>query len=219
MPVNNPNQEYRTREEYKRAKAEELQRKKDADKRAKDEDQRTREQEKRAKDEERRKKDADKRARVEEQKRTREDDKRTKDEERKRTHEDDRRAKDEHQRNQEVAPKSEKKVNRPIQQEITEEPRQNPQVKASETTQSREAHRSKETKDSPEKTEAPPKYQRVRIRLIPIWLRLVLLVVFAFISVTLGAIVGYGMIGGGNVSDVFQQSTWTHIVDLVDKGK
>ncbi|MEH7545910.1 MULTISPECIES: DNA-directed RNA polymerase subunit beta [Bacillaceae] len=71
-----------------------------------------------------------------------------------------------------------------------------------------------------EKTDSAPAPQankRVRIRLIPIWLRLVLLVVSVFICVTAGAAVGYGMLGGGDVGDVFKGSTWTHIMDLVDK--
>ena len=61
--------------------------------------------------------------------------------------------------------------------------------------------------------------KRVRIRLIPIWLRIVLLVVFMFVSVIAGAVVGYGMLGGGKAADVFKESTWTHIIDLVNKEK
>lgn len=61
------------------------------------------------------------------------------------------------------------------------------------------------------------KQERVRIRLIPIWLRLVLLVVFVFISMMAGAVVGYGVLGNGKAADVFKESTWTHIIDLVGK--
>jgi len=71
-----------------------------------------------------------------------------------------------------------------------------------------------------EKTSAAPVHnadKRVRIRMIPIWLRLVLLVASVMICVMAGAAVGYGMLGGGNVGDVFKESTWTHILDLVDK--
>lgn len=80
------------------------------------------------------------------------------------------------------------------------------------------------TKD--EKTAAKPKQpnsaaqkgkERVRVRLIPIWLRLVLLVVFVFVSLTAGAVVGYGVLGNGKAADVFKESTWTHIRDLIDK--
>ncbi|MGG3469516.1 DNA-directed RNA polymerase subunit beta [Neobacillus pocheonensis] len=73
------------------------------------------------------------------------------------------------------------------------------------------------TKD--EKTAAKPQKgkERVRVRLIPIWLRLVLLVVFVFVSLAAGAVVGYGVLGNGKAADVFKESTWTHIRDLIDK--
>ena len=60
---------------------------------------------------------------------------------------------------------------------------------------------------------------RIRVRLIPIWLRLVLLLVMIAASMTAGALVGYGAIGGGKAIDVFKPSTWTHIRDLVEKEK
>ncbi|XJZ27115.1 DNA-directed RNA polymerase subunit beta [Bacillota bacterium Lsc_1132] len=60
---------------------------------------------------------------------------------------------------------------------------------------------------------------RIRVRLIPIWLRIVLLLVMIVVSITSGALVGYGAIGGGKATDVFKASTWTHIRDLVEKEK
>jgi hypothetical protein len=59
--------------------------------------------------------------------------------------------------------------------------------------------------------------KRVRIRLIPIWLRIVLLVLFTGASLIAGAAIGYGVLGGGNAGDVLKESTWTHILDLVEK--
>lgn len=59
--------------------------------------------------------------------------------------------------------------------------------------------------------------KRVRIRLIPIWLRIVLLAVMIVVSVIGGAIVGYSLLGNGKASDVLKESTWTHIIDLVEK--
>lgn len=61
--------------------------------------------------------------------------------------------------------------------------------------------------------------KRIRVRLIPIWLRIVLLIVVVAVSLTAGALVGYGAIGGGKATDVFKLSTWTHIRDLVEKEK
>jgi hypothetical protein len=68
-----------------------------------------------------------------------------------------------------------------------------------------------------DKTPAPQVDKRVRVRLIPIWLRLVFLLVSIVIFLIAGSAVGYGMLGGGNVGDIFKESTWTHIIDLVDK--
>jgi len=73
-------------------------------------------------------------------------------------------------------------------------------------------------KNAKKKVEATPNQTiRVRTRMIPIWLRLVLLVVFMVLSLFAGASVGYGLLGGGEVAEVFKESTWTHILDLVNK--
>jgi len=59
--------------------------------------------------------------------------------------------------------------------------------------------------------------KRIRIRLIPIWLRIILLVVFTGVFMLAGAAVGYGVLGSGDPGDVLKASTWTHIMDLVEK--
>lgn len=59
--------------------------------------------------------------------------------------------------------------------------------------------------------------KRVRIRLIPIWLRIVLVAVMFVVSLIGGAMIGYGVLGDGKASDVLKESTWTHIIDLVEK--
>lgn len=57
-----------------------------------------------------------------------------------------------------------------------------------------------------------------KVRLIPIWMRLVIVVVLLVISMTAGIIFGYGVIGNGKAFDALKASTWEHIVDLVVKG-
>ncbi|WP_251552303.1 DNA-directed RNA polymerase subunit beta [Neobacillus muris] len=84
---------------------------------------------------------------------------------------------------------------------------------AAETGESR--HAVQEQKAAAAEKERPK--QRVRIRMIPIWLRLVLLVVLAAVCLTAGAVVGYSVLGGENAADVFSGSAWTHIRDLVEK--
>jgi len=59
--------------------------------------------------------------------------------------------------------------------------------------------------------------EKIRVRLIPIWLRVILVLLAIVISVLSGVMVGYGVIGDGNPMDALSKSTWTHIVDLVNK--
>ncbi|WP_456277476.1 DNA-directed RNA polymerase subunit beta [Bacillus sp. AK128] len=58
---------------------------------------------------------------------------------------------------------------------------------------------------------------KIRIRLFPIWLRLLIIVILIGLSLLAGLAVGYGVIGTGEVNDAFKESTWTHIIDLVKK--
>lgn len=60
---------------------------------------------------------------------------------------------------------------------------------------------------------------KIRIRLIPIWLRVIMIIGLIFVSMTLGAAIGYGVLGDGKASDVFKPSTWTHLIDLVQVEK
>lgn len=72
----------------------------------------------------------------------------------------------------------------------------------------------KQKKNSEEKSQKSPK---IRIRLIPIWLRIILLLLFMAIAVTSGAMIGYGVLGDGKPTDVFDKQTWQHVIDLVEK--
>ncbi|MEG9296072.1 DNA-directed RNA polymerase subunit beta [Mangrovibacillus sp. Mu-81] len=57
----------------------------------------------------------------------------------------------------------------------------------------------------------------VRVRMLPIWLRILLVILLLAASLILGAMVGYGVIGDGNPTDVFKKETWQHIIDIVVK--
>ena len=58
----------------------------------------------------------------------------------------------------------------------------------------------------------------VQIRIIPIWLRLILIILLIAIVAVIGLQFGYSYIGDGNPEDVLKKDTWTHIVDII-KGK
>ncbi|WP_243291941.1 DNA-directed RNA polymerase subunit beta [Bacillus sp. FJAT-47783] len=79
--------------------------------------------------------------------------------------------------------------------------------------------REQSKKENKTKTEEQTEPKKVRIRLIPIWLRLILVVFAMAISVVIGAMVGYGVLGDGKPLDALKPSTWQHIVDLVEKEK
>jgi hypothetical protein len=79
---------------------------------------------------------------------------------------------------------------------------------------SREAFKHQKKEQEAELKHAEKK-NKIRIRLIPIWLRVIVIIVLVFISMIFGAAFGYGVLGNGKVIDVFKPSTWTHIIDLV----
>ena len=81
---------------------------------------------------------------------------------------------------------------------------------------SREEYR-RTKEDEQEKKKDTVVRPKIRVRLIPIWLRIVLLALMVVGSLVGGAMVGYGLLGDGNATDVLTKSTWTHILDLIEK--
>ncbi|WLD93123.1 DNA-directed RNA polymerase subunit beta [Alkalihalobacillus sp. AL-G] len=59
--------------------------------------------------------------------------------------------------------------------------------------------------------------KKPRIRILPIWLRLIFVLLLFAAALAGGLAVGYGMVGDGNMMDVFEKETWLHIIDLVKK--
>lgn len=57
----------------------------------------------------------------------------------------------------------------------------------------------------------------IRVRLIPIWLRVIIVALLIVLFVLFGAVFGYSVMGNGEFQEVFQSSTWMHIKDLVVK--
>lgn len=59
------------------------------------------------------------------------------------------------------------------------------------------------------------KIKRPRMRVIPIWIRIILVAAFFCVAVVAGAMFGYGILGDGAPMDVLKKDTWEHIFDLV----
>lgn len=66
------------------------------------------------------------------------------------------------------------------------------------------------------KAEETRSKKMIRVRMFPIWLRLVIVMSLIIVSLVVGAMVGYSVIGDGKALDVFKKSTWTHIGDMVN---
>ncbi|KIQ93968.1 DNA-directed RNA polymerase subunit beta [Anoxybacillus thermarum] len=59
--------------------------------------------------------------------------------------------------------------------------------------------------------------RRPRRRLIPIWLRLIIVFILVALSGAVGAMIGYGVLGDGKPFDALKPATWQHIVELIEK--
>lgn len=64
--------------------------------------------------------------------------------------------------------------------------------------------------------ETPKKQFWVQIRLLPIWLRIILVLLLLVGTAILGAMIGYGYIGDGETGDVLKKETWIHILDIIN---
>lgn len=56
------------------------------------------------------------------------------------------------------------------------------------------------------------------IRLIPIWLRLIIILVLLILAIIIGVIFGYSVIGDGKALDALKWGTYEHIFDIM-RGK
>lgn len=56
----------------------------------------------------------------------------------------------------------------------------------------------------------------VQIRMIPIWLRIILVALILVGAIALGVTIGYGYLGDGDPADALKIETWTHILDIIN---
>ncbi len=65
-------------------------------------------------------------------------------------------------------------------------------------------------------TSETPRKAWVQIRLLPIWLRIVLVLLLLIGAAISGMMVGYGYIGDGEPLDALKKETWVHILDIMN---
>jgi hypothetical protein len=59
--------------------------------------------------------------------------------------------------------------------------------------------------------------KKIRVRLIPVWVKVAIVIFLTIASLLAGTVVGYGVIGNGKPSEALQKGTWTHIIDIINK--
>ncbi|MGN7478122.1 DNA-directed RNA polymerase subunit beta [Solibacillus silvestris] len=67
---------------------------------------------------------------------------------------------------------------------------------------------------SEQNTDQPVRW--VQLRLIPIWLRIILVLLIFVAAAYSGLHVGYSIIGDGAASDVLKWDTWQHLLDIMN---
>lgn len=67
-----------------------------------------------------------------------------------------------------------------------------------------------------DKTEKADANKRPKLRFIPIWARLLLVLVLLCLTVIIGTMIGYSVFGDGKALDVFKPSVWRHIFDIMN---
>ncbi len=75
----------------------------------------------------------------------------------------------------------------------------------------------KQGKKGTKKAKKEKKPKKGRRRILPIWLRILIVLLLSALALVLGVMVGYGIIGDGNPTDALEWDTWQHIFDIVTK--
>lgn len=60
---------------------------------------------------------------------------------------------------------------------------------------------------------------KARVRIFPVWLRLIIVCILSVAALMAGLMIGYGVIGDGTPTDALKVETWQHIIDIVVKEK
>lgn len=72
----------------------------------------------------------------------------------------------------------------------------------------------KDTMETEETTETKP-VRWVQVRILPIYVRVILVIILLAVAAVIGALIGYSVLGDGTASGIFQKDTWTHIFDIM----
>jgi len=108
-----------------------------------------------------------------------------------------------------------------VQVKPTEEEKQNTEKKNTDSKavdkQAEKDQKAKRKEEKKKQKEEKKKNKIPRKRIFPIPLRIIVVLLLAGLALMIGLMIGYGVLGDGNPSDVLQKETWQHIIDIVVK--
>lgn len=81
--------------------------------------------------------------------------------------------------------------------------------------ETRAEHKNKKKQEKQEKRIAQKKEKEYVRRIVPIWLKVLIVIVLSLFALMIGLIVGFSIFGDGNPLDVLKWETWQHIIDFV----
>jgi hypothetical protein len=89
---------------------------------------------------------------------------------------------------------------------------------ATDTKTEEKKRRSKKEESKKQKPSKRTKKEKIgRRRILPIWLRILIVLLLSAVALVVGVMVGYGVIGDGKPSDALEWETWEHIWNFVTK--
>ncbi|AWE06318.1 DNA-directed RNA polymerase subunit beta [Lysinibacillus sp. 2017] len=86
-----------------------------------------------------------------------------------------------------------------------------------ETPAKKTRRRLRDPKDSEPKTDQPIRW--VQLRIIPIWLRVILVIILWIVIAAVGLTIGYSSLGDGQAKDALKWGTWQHLLDIMNGKK
>lgn len=87
---------------------------------------------------------------------------------------------------------------------------------ASQTLTREQRRKEKEEKSSSSHEENKKTRKKGRERLIPIWARLLIILVLLILSVIAGLITGYGIVGEGDTFQILKWETWSRFLEFIN---
>ncbi|WP_010099240.1 DNA-directed RNA polymerase subunit beta [Ornithinibacillus scapharcae] len=87
----------------------------------------------------------------------------------------------------------------------------NAELEQTETLKQTRRQQKKKQKEEKRKNRKP------RLRIFPIWARIIVVSVLSVIALAVGLMIGYGGLGDGEPRDALKWETWQHIIDIVKK--